>query len=394
MQQALDYARDPAAPVRVLLERRRLRLPRPAPLTSRRLETNAVARRVPLARELWARYREWKGLPPETESLVLQDYYSDGSGKGPRYYQATAVNAAVEAVAKGQNRLLLVMATGTGKTYTAFQIIWRLWKAGAKKRVLFLADRNILADQTMVNDFRPFGSAMAKLSTSSKVIEREDGTKSICRSRSTRSGGSTSRTRSTCALPGHHRARRAAEAVSRSCLADFFDLIVVDECHRGSAAEDSAWREILELLLVGDADRHDGDAEGDEVRLEHPLLRRADLHATRSSRASRTASSRPTRSSRSTSTGTSRAIGRSRASSTTRATRSRTGSTTRRTSTARSSSTSARSSSRRRSPTSCKETDRFQKTIVFCVDTEHAARMRQALVNENSRPLRATTHAT
>ena len=86
-----------------------------------------------------------------------------------------AVNAAIEAIAKGQNRVLLVMATGTGKTYTAFQIIWRLWKAGRKKRILFLADRNVLVDQTMVNDFRPFGAAMAKLSTGAKTIEREDG---------------------------------------------------------------------------------------------------------------------------------------------------------------------------------------------------------------------------
>ena len=79
-----------------------------------------------------ARYREWQGLPPEADDLVLQEYFSDGSGKGPRYYQATAVNAATEAIAKGQQRLLLAMATGTGKTYTAFQIIWRLWKAGRK----------------------------------------------------------------------------------------------------------------------------------------------------------------------------------------------------------------------------------------------------------------------
>jgi type I restriction enzyme R subunit len=120
--------------------------------------------------ELWARYRAWKGLDREAERIVLQDYYADGSGKDPRYYQVSAVNAAVEAIAKGQNRVLLVMATGTGKTYTAFQIIWRLWKAGRAKRILFLADRNVLIDQTMVNDFRPFGGAMAKLSTRSKTI--------------------------------------------------------------------------------------------------------------------------------------------------------------------------------------------------------------------------------
>ena len=112
----------------------------------------------------------------EQERIVLQPYYDDGSGKEPRYYQRNAINATVEVIAKGQDRVLLVMATGTGKTYTAFQIIWRLWKSGAKKRILFLADRNILIDQTMVNDFRPFGGAMAKLSTKSKTIERADGT--------------------------------------------------------------------------------------------------------------------------------------------------------------------------------------------------------------------------
>lgn len=91
-----------------------------------------------------------KGLTPEAEEIVLQDYHDDGSDKTPRYYQVNAVNAAIEAIARGQDRILLVMATGTGKTYTAFQIIWRLWKAERKKRILFLADRNVLIDQTIV----------------------------------------------------------------------------------------------------------------------------------------------------------------------------------------------------------------------------------------------------
>ena len=107
----------------------------------------------------------------------MADYFSDGSDKSPRYYQRNAINAAIEAIATGHNRGLLVMATGTGKTYTAFQIIWRLWKSGRKKRILFLADRNILIEQTMVNDFRPFAGKMGKLSTSTKTIERDDGTK-------------------------------------------------------------------------------------------------------------------------------------------------------------------------------------------------------------------------
>src|SRR6266487_6116786 len=126
-------------------------------------ETNLSLDDFPPPADLWGRYREWKGLTKEAEQIVLQDYYDDARGKGPRYYQVNAVNAAIEAIAKGQDRILLVMATGTGKTYTAFQILWRLWKAGQKKRILFLADRNILVDQTKTNDFKPFGSAMTKI---------------------------------------------------------------------------------------------------------------------------------------------------------------------------------------------------------------------------------------
>src|SRR5713226_129549 len=139
-------------------------------------EANLGLDAFPSPANLWARYRAWKGLDAEAEKIVLQDYFDDGSGKAPRYYQVNAVNAAIEAIAKGRDRVLLVMATGTGKTYTAFQIIWRLWKAGRKKRILFLADRNVLIDQTMVNDFRPFGGVMAKLSARSNTIEKSDGT--------------------------------------------------------------------------------------------------------------------------------------------------------------------------------------------------------------------------
>ena len=116
-------------------------------------ETNLGLNAFPAPSELWERYRAWKDLTPEAETVVTQDYFSGGSGKTSRYYQVNAINAAIEAIAKGRERLLLVMATGTGKTYTAFQIIWRLWKAGRKKRILFLADRNVLVDQTMVNDW-------------------------------------------------------------------------------------------------------------------------------------------------------------------------------------------------------------------------------------------------
>ncbi|BBC01971.1 type I restriction enzyme R subunit [Bradyrhizobium elkanii USDA 61] len=210
------------------------------------VEANLGLDAFPSPTDLWARYRAWKGLDADAEQIVLQDYFDDGSGKTPRYYQVNAVNAAIEAIAKGRDRVLLVMATGTGKTYTAFQIIWRLWKAGRKKRILFLADRNVLIDQTMVNDFRPFGPAMAKLSTSAKTIERQDG----------------STVDLTLALDKKRRIDTAFEIylglyqaitgpedrqkLYREFSSNFFDLIVIDECHRGSAVADSAWREILD----------------------------------------------------------------------------------------------------------------------------------------------------
>ncbi|WP_348652647.1 EcoAI/FtnUII family type I restriction enzme subunit R [Bradyrhizobium sp. Mp19] len=210
------------------------------------VEANLGLDDFPSPADLWARYCAWKSLDAEAEQIVLQDYFDDGSGKAPRYYQVNAVNAAIEAIAKGRDRVLLVMATGTGKTYTAFQIIWRLWKAGRKRRILFLADRNVLIDQTMVNDFRPFGPAMAKLSTNAKTIERQDGTTVDL----------------TLALDKKRRIDSAFEIylglyqaitgpeerqkLYREFSPGFFDLIVIDECHRGSAAEDSAWREILD----------------------------------------------------------------------------------------------------------------------------------------------------
>ena len=209
-------------------------------------ETTLGLDAFPSPDDLWARFRAWKGLTPEAEEIVLQDYFDDGSGKTPRYYQVNAINAAVEAIAKGRDRLLLVMATGTGKTYTAFQIIWRLWKAGRKKRVLFLADRNVLIDQTMVNDFRPFGPAMAKLSTNARTIEHgssEELPTAIDRKRRIDTAYEI--------YLGLYQALTGPEErqkVFREFSPGFFDLIVIDECHRGSAAEDSAWREILEYF--------------------------------------------------------------------------------------------------------------------------------------------------
>jgi type I restriction enzyme R subunit len=211
-------------------------------------ETTLTLKAFPSPNNLWSRYSVWKGLTDEAAQTVLQDYYEDASGKTPRYYQVNAVNAAIEEIAKGRDRILLVMATGTGKTYTAFQIIWRLWKAGRKKRILFLADRNVLIDQTMVNDFRPFGAAMAKLSTHAKTIERDDSTKIDLTT-----AIDTKRRIDTAyeiylglyqAITGPEDRQKLFREFSRG----FFDLIVIDECHRGSAAEDSAWREILEYF--------------------------------------------------------------------------------------------------------------------------------------------------
>ena len=175
---------------------------------------------------LWLWWLAHRGMTEAQNSIITQDYYSDGSNKTPRYYQLLAINKTIEAIAKGQNRLLLVMATGTGKTFTAFQIIWRLWKSKTKKRILFLADRNILVDQTMVNDFKPFGSAMTKIQKR-QVDKSYEIYLSLYQ-----------------AVTGNEDIQNIYKQFSR----DFFDLIVIDECHRGSAAEDSAWRQILEYF--------------------------------------------------------------------------------------------------------------------------------------------------
>ena len=144
---------------------------RDATLSTGILEQTIALADYPSPAELWRRNCTWKGWTPEVERVAGFEY---SPSKTPRCYQINAINRTVEAIAGGQDRVLLVMATGTGKTYTAFQIIWRLWKSGAKKRILFLADRNILIDQTMVNDFRPFKGAMAKLSPNAKGVERVD----------------------------------------------------------------------------------------------------------------------------------------------------------------------------------------------------------------------------
>lgn len=193
---------------------------------SPQVETELTLDEFPTHEQLWEKYKQWKGYATEQLPIITQDYYEDGSGKSPRYYQTHAINKTIEAVAKGQDRALLVMATGTGKTYTAFQIIWRLWKAGVKKRILFLADRNILVDQTKSNDFKPFGTAMTKIK-GRKVDPSYEIFLSLYQ-----------------ALTGPEESQKAFKSFSP----DFFDLIVIDECHRGSAADDSAWREILDYF--------------------------------------------------------------------------------------------------------------------------------------------------
>ena len=181
----------------------------------------------PTPDELWERYKKYKKIETqEEEKIISQDYFFDAQGRFPRYYQQIAINRTVEAIAKGQNRILLVMATGTGKTYTAFQIIHRLWKSGAKKRILFLADRNALIDQTKKGDFRHFKDKMT-------VIRKKHIDKSYEIYLALYQG-----------LTNYDEDKDAYKEFS----SDFFDLIVIDEAHRGSASEDSSWREILDYF--------------------------------------------------------------------------------------------------------------------------------------------------
>ena len=179
----------------------------------------------PTREELWKRYVKEAEITPEQEQIINEPYYFQLGDKTPRYYQRIAVNRTVEAIANGQNKILLVMATGTGKTYTAFQIIYRLWKAGVKKKVLFLADRNILVDQTMINDFKPFEKVMTKIEN-----RKLDSSYEIY-----------------LALY-HQLAGDAGSEPFRQFKPDFFDLIIVDEAHRGSARDDSRWRKVLDYF--------------------------------------------------------------------------------------------------------------------------------------------------
>jgi len=191
------------------------------------LERSLTNHEFPSPEQLWQRYKKYKGIATdEQERVIAQDYFYDSSGRKPRYYQQIAINKTVEAVALNQDRILLVMATGTGKTYTAFQIIYRLWKAGVKKRILFLADRNALISQTKRGDFKHFRDKMT-------VVKNRMIDKSYEVYLALYQG-----------LSGSDEAANAYKQFSQ----DFFDLIIIDECHRGSASEDSAWREILKYF--------------------------------------------------------------------------------------------------------------------------------------------------
>lgn len=206
----------------------------------------------PSPQYLYEIYKEWKGLSRENEPIVASHFHDDGSGRRPRYYQRIAVNRTLEAIAKGQDRLLLVMATGTGKTYTAAQIIWRFMESfktinpsKSQARVLFLADRNILINQTMMNDFAMFKGRMAKLSSANKTITKLSNLDVI--------GGVDSKSvdKSFELYLSLYQAVTGTEEVDnvyKLFSADFFDLVIVDECHRGSARENSAWRGILEYF--------------------------------------------------------------------------------------------------------------------------------------------------
>lgn len=215
--------------------------------TDGNIETELALEDFPTPQQLWEKYKRFKGIDSAaTEKVVTQDYYFDGSGRKPRYYQQIAINRTVEAVAKGENRVLLVMATGTGKTYTAFQIIHRLWKSGAKKRILFLADRNNLIDQTRRGDFKYFKDKMTIIKK--KVVEDNGKEKLV----SNKKRGIDSSDKAYEIFLGIYQGLTnsdiAIEDAYKDFSPDFFDLIIVDECHRGSAKDDSAWRAILDYF--------------------------------------------------------------------------------------------------------------------------------------------------
>jgi len=179
----------------------------------------------PSPEALYQRYRIDKGIDGTEEKVILEPYYYIPNYKKPRYYQRVAINRTVNAVAKGQSRVLVVSATGTGKTFMTFQIIYRLWKSGLKKKILFLADRNVLVDQTITGDFKPFSGKMTKVQN-----RNLDSSYEIYMALYQQLAGDD------------------GEEAFRQFQPNFFDLIVIDECHRGSAKEESAWRKVLDYF--------------------------------------------------------------------------------------------------------------------------------------------------
>lgn len=180
--------------------------------------------------ELVSRFKEESGMTPTQEAVIEQPYYSSQNTYPPRYYQRIAINRTVDAIARGQNRLLLVMATGTGKTYTAFQIVYRMLQSGLKRKILYLADRNILVDQSIQQDFAPLEKVIHKIN-----VSKDD--KSTITSHEVY-----------FSLYQQLVVDDDKEHFSELFTPDFFDLIIVDECHRGSAKEESRWRRILEYF--------------------------------------------------------------------------------------------------------------------------------------------------
>ena len=258
MQQAAEYAERMGVPFAFASNGDGFVFRDASLLFNGQLLTDLGMDEFPSPARLWALFQQWKGWSAEQTRVNGFAYHQGDNGRVPRYYQLHAINRTLEAVAAGQNRVLLVMATGTGKTYTAFQIIWRLLKSGAKKRVLFLADRNILVDQTMVGDFKPFKGGMAKLSPNAKGIERVDANGvttvdelELAVTKGKKSTGGKQVNKAYEVYLGLYQAvtgKSGTDDVYKQFSADFFDLIIIDECHRGSANEDSAWREILDYF--------------------------------------------------------------------------------------------------------------------------------------------------
>lgn len=184
----------------------------------------------PTEEELVARYKMESQMTPTQETVVNQPYYSSQNTYPPRYYQRIAINRTVDAIARGQDRILLVMATGTGKTYTAFQIVYRLLQSGMKRKILYLADRNILVDQSIQQDFAPLEKVTHKIN-----VAKDDKT-------------TITSHQVYFSLYQQLVGDDDQEHFSKLFSPDFFDLIIVDECHRGSAKEESRWRLILDYF--------------------------------------------------------------------------------------------------------------------------------------------------